>query len=61
MPSPQSEMAHYLRSGGHDILFKAWPGNRVLDCCQRGTADLRRTLVREVSARTERVAQARHG
>ena len=61
MPSPQSEIAHYLRTGEHDILFKAWPGNHVLDCCQRGTANLRRALVREVRARTKRVAQARHG
>ena len=61
MPSPRSEIAHYLRTGEHDILFKAWPGNHVLDCCQRGTANLRRALVREVRARTKRVAQARHG
>jgi hypothetical protein len=58
MPSPQSEIARYLRTGEHDILFKTWPGNHVLDCCQRGTADLRRALVREVKVRTKRVAMA---
>src|SRR5215510_13972819 len=58
MPSPQSEIARYLRTGAHDILFKAWPGNHVLDCCQRGTADLRRALARETKARTASVAIA---
>jgi len=58
MAPPRSEIAHYLRIGERDILFKAWPRNHVLDRCQRGTADLRRALVREVKLRTMRVAMA---
>src|SRR5215472_4023876 len=56
MPSPQSEIERYLRSGEHDPLFGAWPGGNVLECARRGDADLRRALVAEVKARTATVS-----
>ena len=56
MPSPQSEIERYLRSGEHDPLFGAWPGGNVLECARRGDADLRRALVAEVKARTAAVS-----
>ena len=56
MPSPQSEIERYLRSGEHDPLFGAWPGGTVLECARRGDADLRRALVAEVKARTATVS-----
>lgn len=55
MPSPQSDIRHYLHTGEHDLLFASWPGNSLLDRAERGDADLRRALVRVVKARTARV------
>jgi hypothetical protein len=56
MPSPQSEIERYLRSGEHNPLFGAWPGGNVLECARRGDADLRQALVAEVKARTAAVS-----
>jgi hypothetical protein len=55
MPSPQTEIERYLRSGHHDLLFKAWPGGSALERIERGDADLRRALLSEVKARTTSV------
>jgi hypothetical protein len=52
VPSPQSEIERYLRSGDHDRLFKAWPGGSAMVRTTRGDADLRRALVFDVKART---------
>jgi len=56
MPSPQSEIERYFRSGEHDPLFAAWPGGNMVKCARRGDADLRRALVAEVKARTATVS-----
>jgi len=55
MPSPQSEIERYLRSGEHDPLFGARIGGNMLECARRGDADLRQALVAEVKARTATV------
>ena len=52
MASASDEIEHYLRTGEHDVMFAAWPGDSLLDRASRANAALRRALMAEVRART---------
>jgi hypothetical protein len=47
------EVETYLKSGGHDPKFEAWPGSGFFDRSQNGSKALREALVAEVLARTQ--------
>jgi hypothetical protein len=47
------EVETYLKSGGHDPKFEAWPGSGFFDRSQNGSKDMREALVAEVLARTQ--------
>jgi hypothetical protein len=49
--SIQEEIERFLRTGEHDLLFSAWPGNNLLACAERGDSDLREALIAEVRRR----------
>ena len=50
---PDDAIQAYLKTGEHDPMFFAWPGNGVLDKSRIGTASLRDALIAEVLRRTE--------
>jgi hypothetical protein len=50
---PDDAIQAYLKTGEHDPMFFAWPGNGVLDKSRIGTANLRDALIAEVLRRTE--------
>lgn len=52
-PSMSEEVETYLKSGGHDPKFEAWPGSGFFDRSQNGSKALREALVAEVLARTQ--------
>ena len=52
MASARGEIERYLRTGEHDSLFAAWPGDGLLGRARQGSADLRQALVAVVRART---------
>ncbi len=45
------EIERYLRTGDHDPLFAAWPGNHLLEKASAGSADLSSALVAEAERR----------
>lgn len=49
----QDEIKAYLKTGQHDPIFAAWPGNGFVDRLRIGSADLRDALIAEVLRRTE--------
>ena len=51
-PTVSDEIKRFLRDGGHDHMFTAWPGQHFLECAQRADADLRAALIAAVRART---------
>lgn len=48
---PEAEIERFLRTGDHDDLFFAWPGD-ILERAQRGDGALRNALIAEVLRRT---------
>ncbi|WP_424191255.1 hypothetical protein ACMYR3_08520 [Ampullimonas aquatilis] len=52
-PSMSEEVETYLKSGGHDPKFEAWPGSGFFDRSQNGSKEMREALVAEVLARTQ--------
>ena len=46
-----AEIAHYVKTGEHDLTFAAWSGN-LLERAIRGDADLKVALIAEVGRRT---------
>lgn len=49
--SVDAEIAHYVKTGEHDLTFAAWSGN-LLERAIRGDADLKVALIDEVERRT---------
>jgi len=47
----RQEIDRYLRTGDHDFLHRAWPGDHQLERAKRGDGELRRALVEEVKKR----------
>ena len=50
---PDDAIQTYLKTGEHDPMFFAWPGNGILDKARLGTANLQGALIAEVLRRTE--------
>jgi hypothetical protein len=50
--SANQEIDRYLRTGDHDALGEAQPGNSIYECCRTVDLGLRNALVGEVLART---------
>lgn len=50
---PKHEIDAFLRSGEHDLAFRAWPGNDFLARAQSGNTVLRHALVSAVRERTQ--------
>jgi hypothetical protein len=48
----------YLRTGDHDVLHRAWPGDHLLERAKLGDGELRRALVEEVNRRARGVETA---
>lgn len=55
MQTLNQEIERYLRTGGHDDLFTAWPGHDLITRAQRAHADLCRALVSAIKSRTANV------
>jgi hypothetical protein len=53
--SVDAEIAHYLKTGDHDLTFAAWSGN-WLERAIRGHADLKAALIAETERRTAGLA-----
>jgi hypothetical protein len=51
--TPQDDIALYLRTGQHDPMFVAWPGDGFVGKLQSGSSALRDALIAEVLLRTE--------
>lgn len=51
-PIMLEEIETYLKSGDHDPMFSAWPGDGFSDRLRKGSDSLRDALIAEVMART---------
>ena len=47
----RQEIEHYLGTGDHDLLHRAWPGDHLLERAKGADGELRRALVEEVKRR----------
>lgn len=47
----RQEIERYLRTGDHDFLHRAWPGDHLLERAQGADGELRRALIEEVKRR----------
>jgi hypothetical protein len=55
--SPEAETLRFLRTGDHDDLFPAWPGNDMLERARLGDGALRNALIAEVARRTRHATE----